>query len=271
MLTINELCRSRPLTPEKEASFFKALRMASGSPKTTADYRMDDLNSLISSCWQSRSFRPTDILDVGVSSGITTAEWLDHLSAAGFAVRMVGVDLALQANVVPLWPGAYAIERDGHVLHHFIFGWPIRPWRRPRDYATGLAGISAFANLIAARRRWRPKRAPEIISLLSPRALRDNIEWNEDDVLASNPERFVRRFDAIRASNILNHIEAHQLQRAVGNLKERLAGPGARFIVNRTVKRSNHASMFRLTDANRFEIEARLGKGSEIEGMVLRA
>ena len=47
---------------------------------------------------------------------ITTAEWLDQLSAAGLKVRIVAIDFALRANIVPLWPRAYAIERDGHVL-----------------------------------------------------------------------------------------------------------------------------------------------------------
>ena len=274
MLTVADFYSNRPFTPDKEAAFFKTLRLANGSAKTTADSRMDDLNALIASCWRDKTFRPTEILDVGVSSGITTAEWLDQLSAAGFKVRIIGVDLALRANIVPLWPGAYAIERDGHVLGHIIFGVPIRTWRRRRDYATGYAVISALASKIATRHS-RRTRAPQSLLLISPRALRhEGIEWVEDDVLAPNPERFIRRFDAIRAANLLicGRFDTNQLQRAVANLKERLTGPGARLIVNRTLKHgSNHATMFRLTDTNCFEAEARLGEGSEIEDIVLRA
>jgi hypothetical protein len=47
MLTVADLYSNRLFTPEKEAAFFKTLRLANGSAKTTADGRMDDLNALV--------------------------------------------------------------------------------------------------------------------------------------------------------------------------------------------------------------------------------
>ena len=108
---------------------------------------------------------------------------------------------------------------------------------------------------------------------MSQRALRcSGIVWAQDDLLAPNPEQFLRRFDAIRAANVLNrdYFGADDLRRAVSNLKARLSGPKACLIVNRTWKDgSNHATLFKLHGDDRFRIEARLGQGSEIEDIVL--
>jgi hypothetical protein len=272
MLTATELYSARPLTPQEEATFFTKLQLANGTYKTTVDHRMDDLNKATAQRWQDIGFRPREIMDVGVSSGISTAEWLDALWDANFQVRMTGTDLALWANVIPLWPGAYALESDGHVLRHIVFKVPIRPWRQWKDYLTGYAFVSSLANVAA---RCRSHDNLKKVLLVSPRALRpDAIEWIEDDVFAPNPAQFVRRFDAIRAANILNcgYFNTGLLRHAVLNLKDRLAGPNARLIINRTLEDgSNQATMFRLTDANRFEVELRLGQGSEIENTILSA
>ena len=268
MQTVTEFYSARPLTPEQETTFFEKLRLANGVFKRTADHRLDDLNEIILSRWHETAFQPREIMDVGVSSGISTAEWLEGLSRAGLKVRMTATDLALWGHIVPLCPGVYVIETtDGHLLRPIVLGVPILPsWRGYRYFR---ALVTRIAALRCSRRNLKK------LLLVSPRALRhDAIEWAEDDVLAPNPAQFVRRFDAIRAANILApcYFSADQLQRAVANLKDRLAGPNAQLIINRTLADgSNHATMFRLTDANRFEAEVRVRQGSEIEDIVLRA
>lgn len=267
MLTAPEYYSAHPLTPEQEATFFAELRLANGVYKITSDHRLDDLNEVTLSRWHATGFRPKEIMDVGVSSGITTVEWLEALSGAGLSVHMIGTDLSLSAHIVPLWPGAYALKTaDGHVLR--FFGPTIEGWKNLRGYGI----LRGLAYRVAARRCSRRDK----LLLLSPRALRCHaIEWVEDDVLSPNSTQFLQRFDVIRAANILNryYFSGDQLRRAVANLKERLAGPGARLIVNRTWLEddSNHATMFQLTEAGHFEAEERLGQGSEIEDVVLGA
>lgn len=268
MVTISEHFFTNRLTSARETEFFDTLVLANGVYKTTADHRLDDLNDLVLSRWRATAFSPNRIMDVGVSSGITTAEWLEALTTAGFSVRMVGTDLSLSARLVPLWPGAYALRTaDDHLIG--VFGpTSIERWRNRRGY--GL--VRRLADHVAAHRN----ATGEKLQLLSPRALRcDGIEWVEDDVLSANATQFRHRFEVIRAANILNHcyFSADQLSRAVANLKERLTGPGAQLIVNRTLTDdgSNHATLFRLAESGRFEREARLGEGSEIEDLVLRA
>jgi hypothetical protein len=267
MLTATEYYSAQPLTPDQEATFFTELRLANGVHKTTADNRMDDLNEVVLSRWRATGFRPKVIMDVGVSSGITTVEWLEALSGAGLKVHMIGTDVALSAQIVPLWPGAYALKtEDGHVLR--FFGPTIERWKNRRGYRI----LRGLGYRVAARRCSHHEK----LLLLSPRARGcDAIEWEEDDVLSPNSTQFLRRFDVIRAANILNrcYFNGDQLRCAVVNLKQRLAGPGTRLIVNRTSIEdgSNDATMFQLTEADHFEAELRLGQGSEIEDVVLGA
>lgn len=271
MLTAVAFSSGQSLTPQEEAAFFAALRLGNGTFKTTYDHRMDDLNEFMIARWRATAFRPAKFMDIGVSSGISTVEWFEALQRDGFQPRMTATDLALWGRIVSLWPGMSVLESGGCILQHMILGIPIRPWLRRLDYFTGYALLSALANKLAVRCRARREGDP--ILLVSSRARRHSgIEWLEDDILGENPARFIGRFDTIRAANILNadYFSGHQLERAVVNLRDRLAGPNARLIVNRTLKEgSNHATMFRLTDANRFEVEARFGRGSEIEHVVV--
>jgi len=252
------------LTPDQEATFFAQLRPVNGVYRLTADHRMDDLNEVVLSRWHAIAFRPKEIMDVGVSWGITTVEWLEALSGSGLKVHMVGTDVSLSAYIVPLWPGSYALKTaDGYVLQ--VFGPTIERWKNRRNYRM----LRGFARVAARGCSGREK-----LLLVSPRALRrcDAIEWANDDVLSPNSTQFLRRFDVIRAANLLNlcYFNGDQLRCAVANLKERLAGPGARLIVNRTWgDGSNHATMFQLTEAGHFDAEVRLGQGSEIEDVVL--
>ena len=263
------------LAPSQEAAFFAALRLANGTFKTTADHRMDDLNDIVVARWSETDFRPSEILDLGASSGISTLEWQQSLNQAGFKVRLTATDLSLRARIVRLWPGFDVVESSGCVLQHIILGVPVRPWNRRLDYVTGYVLLSRLANLVAARRLRAMNGQPcsADILLVSQRALRnEQIVWAEDDVLAPNPEKFIRRFGAIRAANILNcdYFNAAQLQCAVRNVRDRLVGPGAVLIVNRTSKDgSNHATLFRLGDNSRFAVDVRLGRGSEIDDVVL--
>jgi hypothetical protein len=110
---------------------------------------------------------------------------------------------------------------------------------------------------------------------VNPHARDDaRLSFAEDDILAPNPEHLRGRFNAIRVANLLNHgyFDAAQLRRAVDNLKDRLIGADSFLIVNRThADGTNHGTLFRLTEANKFEIVAKMRDGSEIEDIVLSA
>jgi len=104
--------------------------------------------------------------------------------------------------------------------------------------------------------------------------LRDNkdIELLDDDITQPTPPQLRGRFEVIRAANILNrgYFSIHQLREAVRNLRDRLAGPGTFLIIVRTDETgSNHGSVLRLGHTGSFEVLTRVGRGSEIEDIVL--
>src|SRR4051812_22865832 len=271
MLTATRFFSGVPLTPSQEAAFFASLRLPNGTFKTTAPHRMDDLDAFVLACWRDAGFRPRALMDVGVSSGVTTLAWLRASEAAGLAVRMTATDLTLWARLVFLAPGLAVLEAGGQPLQYVLGGVAIRAWRRRLDYITGYALAAALVGGIAARRRARISDHGERVLLVSREARDAPIDWVEDDIFADNPPHFVGRFDAIRAANVLNrdYFDAGELAQAAANLKGRLAGLGARLIVNRTLHDgANNATMFRLAETGGLEVEARFGGGSEIEEIV---
>ena len=78
-------------SPEVEKIFFAKLRLPNGTWKTTYPHRLDDLNDLL------LPHLPRDralaVMDVAVSSGVSTLEWAEQLSANGIEHRLVAADL----------------------------------------------------------------------------------------------------------------------------------------------------------------------------------
>jgi hypothetical protein len=266
-------------TQKQEAAFFASIRLRNGTFKTTDHHRLDDLNILVIGEWQKLDRKPRRIMDVGVSSGISSLEWAEALTRAGIDAEILATDLSMRGSLVRLLPGyEVLLDRDGKVLQHIVGNRPVRWYLDgPRDFfrRTGflVAALNAFASalllLTNARRRGKD------VLLVNPHARDDaRLSFTDDDILAPNPEHLRGRFNAIRVANLLNHsyFDAAQLRRAVDNLKDRLMGAGSFLIVNRThADGNNHGTIFRLSEANNFEIVARMRDGSEIEDIVLSA
>jgi hypothetical protein len=265
-----------PLTAEQERDFFGSIRLSNGVFKTTDRRRMDDVNAMVVRQWQASDARPREILDVGASSAVSTVEWVDSLAEAGFEIQAVATDLSLFSQIITLSPNHQVlVDGDGYVLQHVFFGVAIRPWRRRLDLVTGYWLLSAAANAVTRAKLRRRAENGERVMLVS-RSARDHkrISFVEDDIFKLGRADFRDRFDAIRAANILNrgYFTDTLLARAVAVLKDRLAGPGSLLVVARTDDDgSNHATLFRLDGRGRFERLDKVGKGSEIEDIVLGA
>ncbi|WP_050421734.1 hypothetical protein [Bradyrhizobium tropiciagri] len=266
-------------TQTQEAAFFASIRLRNGTYKTTDHHRLDDLNMLVIGEWRKLGSKPSQIMDVGVSSGISSLEWADALTRAGIETKILATDLCMRGSLVRLLPGyEVLLDRDGKVLQHIVSNLPVRWYLNgPRDFLKGTGFVVAALNALAgallplanARGKWRD------VLLVNPHARDDaRLSFAEDDILAPNPAQLRGRFNAIRVSNLLNHgyFNEAQLRRAVANLRDRLVGAGSFLIVNRTHANGiNHGTLFQLGDAIRFEVVARIGEGSEIENIVLSA
>ncbi len=247
-------------TQTQEAAFFASIRLRNGTYKTTDHHRLDDLNEMVIGEWKKLGSKPSQIMDVGVSSGISSLEWADALTRAGVEAKILASDLCMRGSLLRLLPGYdVLLDRDGRVLQHIVANRPVRWYLNgPRDFLKGTGFVVAALNALAgallplANARGEAKD----ILLVNPHARDDaRLSFADDDILAPNPAQLRRRFNAIRVSNLLNHgyFNDAQLLGAVGNLRDRLVGAGSFLIVNRTLADgTNHGTLFRLNDANEF-------------------
>lgn len=280
-LYLTDELRAAPLAQEIENAFFQSITLRNGTQKTTWHRRLDDLNALSERCLPAA--RPLEILDVAISSGVSTLEWLEALDRAGIASRITAGDAIVDAFLLTAGPLRALIDRTGYLMQLDIAGQAVRtppPRRRDRlRYAPLLLFMKAAAGLFRAERR--AGMAPGEIRVrlgLSCRALKlisrslighPRIETLEDDILSD--QRWERRFHVIRAANILNHAYFGRalLTRMLLNLRSRLAEGGLLIVCRTSDEGRNHATLFRLRADRGFEVAATLNDGSEVAELVL--
>jgi len=267
---------------EREDLFFHSIELRNGTRKTTWHRRLDDLNALVEPLLPPQ--RPLEIMDVAVSSGVSTAEWLVALERAGIECHMLAGDAVVDAFLVSIGRGLRALaDRTGHLMQLDIGGQAIRlPPPRRRDqirYRPIIALMRAATRLFdlhdPERQTERTERRLGVtchpLKLMSP-SLRQlpQLHTVEDDILLNT--EYTPRFHALRAANILNraYFDVPTLERMLSNLRVRLL-PGGLLIVCRTNESGvNHGSVFTLGTDGRFRATARLNDGSEIADLVLR-
>jgi hypothetical protein len=292
--TIKEIFFTDPATrdaatqEEYERNFYSRLKLPNGVYKTTHTRRFDDLNPLVNELLPKD--RRVDLLDVGISSGVSTVEWLDSLRASGIDARVVGGDLDITGYLISAgkWLDVL-IDRTGYVLQIDLGGRSITnharfPLVRRALLAPAVFGLNALFKLfwlsspglrrhvaedggektLALGARCRP------LTLLSPRLRRDErLELVEDDIVTGS-DRFVDRFDAIRAANVLNfYLAPSMLVRMLATLRRRLRVGGLLVLCRTNPREQNLGTIFRLDEKGKFAVVRRIGAGSEIEAFVL--
>lgn len=262
-------------TPGTEAHFFSSIKLSNQTFKRTDVGRFADLDRELLGVISKSGCGVTSVLDVAVSSGVTTVELLRALRGAGFAPELTATDLFLDACIVPLGPGCRAlVDAEGFPLQYELFGVAVRPWRRRLDFLNGLVAFRWLANRVCGRRAraaLRDGRGVRPVRLISPTLLRDaQVRVVRDDVLTPNPS-LVAKHDFVRAANILNrnYFDERQLRSAVDNLKSYLKGPGALLLIVRTLgQKEHHGTLFQLAADGRARVLHRFGRGSEVEQLV---
>ncbi|MET0309796.1 MAG: hypothetical protein ABW023_13900 [Sphingomonas sp.] len=265
------------VTPRDEARFFGGLRTGNFTFKRTEEGRLRAIDGALLRHLDRENATIETVLDLGISSGITTAELAVALAQSGRSVRMTGTDRAFAARIIDLPMGCRAlVEPTGHVLQYEIFGRALRPWTRRLDYLTGMALARKVANRALgpiARTRGASPHAGAPVELVSRRLARlDAMRLIEDDVTIRNPV-LAGSFDLIRAANILNrhYFEPAMLQCAVDNVRSYLRGPGAWLLVLRTHGDADHrGTLFQMDDDGTLIVMERWGGGSEVEEMFVR-
>jgi hypothetical protein len=268
-----------------EREFFARIVLPNGTIKSTGAHRMDDLNAAVLPHIAAIADRPVRILDVAVSSGVSTAEWHESLAADNIPCDLTATDLTVYASLVSLAPGlAVLVDRDRNILHLDVLGRGVPP------VAEGLGAIfaSAVRMLFRAAMRFDDRLPPlngrlqefakgrvlkcQPVTLLTRRLSRnEHLRVIEQDLLAADRPEFAGAFHVVRAANILNrsYFSDQVLAQIINKLK-RTIKPSGLFVVCRTEHNGvNDATLFQLTTDSKFRVALRLGAGSEIEDLIL--
>lgn len=266
------------ITPAAEQEFFTSLRLRNGTYKTTFQRRFSEINQALQEFLQTDAIAVGSILDVGISSGSNTLELYQELDSAGYKSQIVGTDMMLDAWLVHVFPGFFALVDDaGYPLRYDVFNRSMKPWVTSKDYRTGFFIIRKCLNLLLGHRARQIMRLPNSagirkVELVTPRILEhQNIFVQKDDITTYNHD-FEGRFTFIRAANVLNrgYFSNEGLASIIDNVKRYLTKPRGALLVVRTHEDGiNHGTLFNIDADGGCKILQRFGQGSEIEDIVL--
>jgi hypothetical protein len=256
-----------------EQRFFKSLRLPNGTYKTTAARRMPDVDSAVIALLDAAP-ATVRLLDVGVSSGITTLELVEAIERAGRTVQVTACDLSVHGVLRHDGATDLLLDPDGHVLQLAT------PWLtkgRPHD-----PGGALRRRLLQALFEWFERRAARAVPGTAPGderlllisqvlAARQGVSVVGHDLTRHQPD-WQDAFDVVRAANVLNrsYFDEPTLVRMLAYLRGYLRSGGL-MVLNRTLEEDgvNHGTILRKLADGRLTALQRLGRGSEVEALAL--
>lgn len=252
---------SSPYDPALEKRFFSRVLLPNGMFKTTDCHRLDDVNDAILPFIEKIREWPLEIMDVGASSGISTQEWSDHLSSRGIEARVIGTDRCCTAFHVRCGFIEGLMDENFNVMHLGVFnrGLPARGRSYQAPILFGLKALVRFLAICGCSVRPLPlvSKAVHTVNLV-------------DDDVEANDEGYRGRFHVIRAANVLSpqYFPAPRIKKMAAALAQRLRREGMLVVGRTDPDGGNHATLFRLA-ASGLRVEARMGRGSEVEDLLL--
>jgi hypothetical protein len=265
--------REREISREAEYEFFQGIQTSNGTKKATEPGRLAEMDDLFFRTLARLNLKPRTVMDIGVSSGVTTVDWLNAFKARDLNIEMIATDFVMSVYIHTLGKNIRALtERNGHLLQIELFGNGIRTYTRLRDYVLGgLIWRSMLCAYVRSRLPHTERHGP--YELVSPFLRnRQDIQLLDDDILAPSPANLIGRADVVRVANLIQSVyfTDAQIKRAVATVRERCRGKDSLVVICRDFRSHIEGSIFRLTSQKRFVVEARLGRGSEVEPYFLQ-
>jgi hypothetical protein len=267
-----------------EREFFDRVVLPNGTFKTTRANRLDDLNASVLPYLAQISERPLKIMDVSISSGVTTLEWHDSLAENRITVDIIGTDLTVYASLVSLTSSlAVLVDRNRNILHLDAFGRGAPPRANGvRGIATGMIrALFGAAMMIDGRlpplqgsvceaAKGRLLKCEPITLLTRSLSQRESLRVVEEDLLAPERPEFKQAFHVVRAANILNptYFPSQVLLQIAMKLKARLKPDGLLIVCRTDHEGVNNATLFQHSPDSSLRVLFRLGAGSEIEDLL---
>lgn len=263
------------------------LHTSNGTFRTTFRNRFTDLDA-VAIGWIQRLFPVIELRveDRAVSNGLTSVEWAEKLLPLFPELHYEASDIVLQLLELTLASGGiYITEASGVALQYigppfvvplnhvgarrYIVNRAVAAFARRRLQGAGLpADWMNTQEGPGYRVRKIPFIHPEATSLLRRTP---SFHFECRSVFEQTPPE--QAAHVVRTMNILNYdyFSEQQLAGAAASIFSSLL-PGGLWIVGRTMENdfSNHVSLLRRQPAG-WELLERIGKGSEIEALALRA
>ncbi len=255
----------------REKQFFNQLVLANGTLKTTFAGRLSDVNTAINGLLTELG-REVRILDIAVSSGITTYEWARALDGAEVVYSMDAFDLCVDGVIYSREDTFNVlVDSDNRPLQFEVLGRVVensfgesisRKLKRFVPVAALRVAHGIYRHLPGAYTQRIPVK-------LVTRHLRKskNIQVFEYDL--ESIEQLPRSYDVIRAANILNlaYFDTSFIKDAVLKVAARLNSGGYFCVVRTHSDASNHGTVFKKHSGGLRPILS-IGSGSEIESIV---
>lgn len=271
------------LPKEIEDAFFSSITVGNRIAKKTYANRLGGINEVANRFLPVS--RPLRIMDVGISSGVSTLEWMESMEERGIDYHMDAVDLLVRGILVGLREGVDVLaDTSGRPLLIDLNGeWiPFPPGKRHLiRHFFSLLVIRGALHLVASRasgrgtkrktreeRRWfTVSPVPLVYSELRhhPRVTVSEGNLLERSSLPIN-------LHVIRAANILNprHFTENQLSISLRNLRDALCEGGILIVCKTDDWGQSKGTVFKLNKRGLFEVLERINDGSEVEDLVCR-
>jgi len=262
--------------PASAEDFHRFLVMKNGTHRTTAPGRLAAVDEKFFSLFGAEpQTAPLRVLDIGVSFGSTTADWLAGFSSRKIAVELVAMDMCFHVEVAEIFPGVRVLlePKTDHPIQLDIAGNGMRTSHRRLDFLTGSfvwrRPLVAAAKFAAARQTHRDN----VMFVEKRLQSATNVTLVEGDFLNGPLPGATGSFDVIRAANIMQpaYFSDEQMKKIANRIWSLCKGEGSRVIICQNHADRIDATFLRMRAGRSFDVEGRFASGSAAEKYLLNA
>lgn len=253
---------------ETTSAVLRGLQLPNGTRKTTWPNRFSDLDAHCVQALRDRG-ETLEVLDVAVSSGISTLELIRALTATGKSVSATATDLFIQGVLVTIAPGIrLLVDDDDNPIQWESLGRTLRAHPNDGRLDTLRALLDRFWRHTSGGGRHRR----QVVPLVDPR-LTAEADVQQEDLLNPNPA-LDGPFDLVRACNILNteYFTVDELTRMTRVVVHRVATDGGILVIARTRSDgTNYGTIYRREDDGRLVVIEHIGEPCDVHEMCMDA
>lgn len=245
----------------------RGLQLPNGTRKTTWPNRFTELNARCIEHLGGVS-SPLRVLDIAVSSGISTIELVDAITSAGIATTVTATDLFTHGDLVKVFPGVnLLVDNDDRPIQWEFLGRTLRA----HPNGSRIDHIRRALNEMWTRLPQSRKRRRQVIPLVDSRLEKIATVIRED---LFNPDpRLDGPYDLVRACNILNldYFTTDELTQLTRTLINRLAADGLLVIARTRPDETNYASIYRRMHNGRLEVLEHINSPCDVHEICMEA